>query len=70
MNALAFNEILEAAEKLSLEEQETLVDILHKRLMQQRRAEILRDAEEAEREFQQGTCRPFTPGALTRELGL
>ena len=68
MSVPAFNDILEATERLSIDDQEVLVDIMHRRLIEQRREEILRDAEEAEREFQQGKGRLFTPGMLKQAL--
>lgn len=66
-NAL-FCEILEAADRLSLEEQETLVDILARRMIEHRRAELSSDVAEAERELQEGGCRPVNPDELIREI--
>jgi len=65
---LNFGEILEAADKLPLVEQETLVDILHRRMIARRRAELAKDVEEAEREFQEGRCHPATPEELIAEI--
>ena len=56
-----FADALEAAGKLTLPEQEELVDILHRRMIEQRRAEICQDVQDAEREFQAGGCRPVSP---------
>ncbi len=65
---LTFGEILEAADKLPLVQQESLVDILHRRMISRRRAELAKDIEEAEREFQEGRCRPATPEELIAEI--
>jgi len=40
------------------------VDIMHRRLVERRREEILSNVpRKREKEFQQGKCRPFTPYA-------
>ncbi len=67
-NVLNFGEILDAADKLPLAEQETLLDILHRRTIARRRAELAKDVEEAQREFQEGHCRPATPEELIAEI--
>jgi hypothetical protein len=43
-SVLPFGEVLEAVEKLSLEEQETLIEIIRRRIIEQRRAEIASNA--------------------------
>jgi hypothetical protein len=63
-----FSEALEAAGKLSAPEQEELVDILRRRMIERRREELLNDIRDAEREFQAGGCRPATPSELMKEI--
>jgi len=63
-----FGEVLEAADKLSLEEQESLIDILHRRMIERRRAEIAKDIEEARQEFREGGCQPATPNDIMEEI--
>jgi hypothetical protein len=63
-----FAEVLEAVGRLTLPEQEELVDILRRRTIEQRRAGIAQDIQDAEREFQAGGCRPVTPDELMREI--
>ena len=63
-----FAEALEAAGRLTLPEQEELVDILHRRMIERRRAELVKDIQDAEREFQAGGCRPVTPSELIKEV--
>lgn len=67
-NSVPFGEILEAADELPVEDQETLIAILKNRLRERRRAELLKDIQEAEKEFQEGKCRPVTPDELMREI--
>ncbi len=67
-NTALFGEVLEAAEKLTLEEQETLVDILNRRVIDRRRTELAKDIRDAQREFDDGVCKPTTPDDLMREI--
>ena len=63
-----FAEVLDAAGKLTLPEQEELVDILHRRMIEQRRAELVEDVQDAEREFEAGGCRPASPSELMKDI--
>ena len=65
---LSFGEVLEAVDKLPLEDQESLIDILHRRLMEQRRAELARDIQDARREFREGGSHPVTPDEIMKEI--
>lgn len=67
-NSISFGEVVEAADKLSLEEQETLVDILHRRMIEQRRDELVKDIQKAQREFNNGQCEPASPDELMKEI--
>jgi ADP-dependent phosphofructokinase/glucokinase len=53
-----FNEVLEAIDKLGPEDQEALIEIVERRRIARRRAELAKDIEEARREFQAGSCVP------------
>jgi len=67
-NVMPFGEVLEAVGKLSLEEQETLLDVLHRRIIEHRREELAGDIRQAQQEFQEGHCRPVTPAELMKEI--
>ena len=67
-NTVPFGEVLEAADKLTLEEQETLVDILNRRMMDRRRSELAKDIRDAQQELQGGGCRSITPDELMEEI--
>ena len=67
-NALPFGEVLDAADKLTLEEQETLVDFLSRRLIEYRRSELAREIHDADQEFQSGGCRVVSPQELIQEI--
>lgn len=63
-----FHDVLEAANQLSLEEQATLVEVLHHRIAERRRSEIARDIQEARKELAAGRCRPATPEDLLKDI--
>jgi hypothetical protein len=59
---------VEAAGRLTEEEQETLIELLNRRLADRRRAELVKDIEEAQREFERGTLRPTTTDEIMKEI--
>jgi hypothetical protein len=65
---VSFAEVLEAADRLSPEEQETLIEILHRRAIDSRRQEIAKDIRDAQQEFRKGRCRATTPARIMKEL--
>ena len=65
---ITFGEILEAADRLSLEDQESLLDVLHRRVIDKERAELVKDVQEARKEFNEGKCRPASPDELMKEI--
>ena len=66
--ALSFADVLESAEKLSPEDRETLIDILHRRAIESRRREIAKDIRDAREEHRAGRCRPTTPARIMKEI--
>jgi len=67
-NSGSFAQVLEAADKLSPEEQETLIEILHRRAIEARRREIAKDIRDAQQELRKGRCRPATPARIMKEI--
>ncbi|MBM3333073.1 hypothetical protein FJY63_00260 [Candidatus Sumerlaeota bacterium] len=65
---MSFAEVVEAADELSLEEQEMLIDVLHRRVIEARRREIARDIREAQQEYRKGRCRVVSPADLKKEI--
>jgi hypothetical protein len=49
-----FSEVLDAADKLSVDEQETLMEILSRRIAERNRERLVRDIAEARAEFADG----------------
>jgi hypothetical protein len=60
--------IVDAADRLTVEEQETLVTVLNRRLADRRRAELARDIREGQKEFERGALRPSTPVKIVKEI--
>jgi hypothetical protein len=67
-NVMPFGEVLEAADKLSLEEQEALIAVLHRRLIKRRREELAKDVQDAQQEFEAGQCRAATPAEIMKDI--
>jgi polyphosphate kinase len=64
----SFHVVVEAADRLTEEEQETLIEVLNRRLADRRRAELVTDIQEALREFEGGALRPTTPDEIMKEI--
>jgi hypothetical protein len=65
---LSFRKVLETVEQLSLEDQEMLIAIVRRRLVEQRRSELAKDRQEAQKEFKAGNAHPATPDELMAEI--
>jgi hypothetical protein len=65
---ITFADVVEAADRLSSDEQLELIAILKHRLAEEGRARVLRDVAESEAEFARGECRPVTVDELMREV--
>ncbi len=63
-----FAEVLEAADELPLADQESLVEILHRHIIERRREELVREALEARQEYEEGGCRPVAADELMAEI--
>ena len=67
-NEITFNDVLESVDKLSLDEQETLTEVIRRRLIERRRAELAKEIQNAQREFKEGSCQPATPSDILKEI--
>lgn len=63
-----FGEVLESIERLSLDEQETLMDIVQRRIAERSRKLLKAEIQEARQEFAAGRCQPATADELMREI--
>ncbi len=62
------HEIIAAATKLPVEDQETLVETLQHHLRALKRAELIQEVQTAQKEFAEGKCQTVTPEQLMAEL--
>ena len=67
-NTMTFGDVLETVDRLPLEEQEELIEILRRRVIERRREELAKEIQEARKEFRAGQTRPATPDELMSEI--
>ena len=67
-HVMPFGEVLDAADHLSYDEQQELIAILSRRLVQALRQRVATEIQEARQEFAEGHCLPASPDALMREI--
>ncbi len=63
-----FSDVVDAADDLSLDEQETLVEILRRRIAKRNREALIRDVSEARNEFQTGQARASSVSDIMDEV--
>jgi hypothetical protein len=68
MEPTTFSTVLDAADALSLQEQETLIEILRHRIAERNRQRLIKDVQEARRDFAQGQCPEATADEIMREI--
>ena len=60
--------ILKSPNMLPLEEQETSMEIVCRRVIERRQEELAKGVQDAQREFQAGHCYPMMPDELMAEI--
>jgi hypothetical protein len=63
-----FAQVLDSADGLAIEEQESLVEVLQHRLAEHRREELVTAVKSARREFKEGRCRTATPAQIIKRI--
>ena len=63
-----YGQVLDLIEALPEDQQKSLVDVVGKRLVERRRAALVRSVQEARKEFKSGKLRPATPSDIIRKL--
>jgi hypothetical protein len=66
--AISFDEVLDAVDKLSLDEQQTLLEIVAKRTTEAARKKLIVDILEARKEFSEGLCKPASYQQIMDEI--
>ena len=68
LSVTSFATTLDAADRLTLEEQEELADTLRRRIAEKRRAELVAAVKESRTEFARGDCKPVSVGAIMQRI--
>ncbi len=63
-----FADLVEMIDSLPLDQQETLVDVVRKRIAEDERRRVSASIRAARREHERGRCKPTTPDELMREI--
>ena len=66
--ALKFADVVDSVERLSTDEQETLVEIIRHRLAQRRREVLASEVAEARAEYARGEARPASAEDMLAEI--
>jgi hypothetical protein len=66
--AVRFADLVEMIDRLPLEERESLVEVVRKRIADDQRRRIAASIRAARREQARGRCKPATPDELMREI--
>lgn len=64
----SFAEVIEAIDALSLEEQQTLIEIVVHRVIERSRQQLTTEVQQARTEFSQGQCQPASVESLMAEI--
>jgi len=64
----AFQDAIETVEALPPEDQDMLIELLRKRRIEQRRAELVAEVAEARREYKRGKVRPASVADIVKEI--
>jgi hypothetical protein len=64
----AFGKVLELAETLSLDEKESLLELLTQRTISERRKHLARESAKARREHRQGRAKAISVADLMKEI--
>ena len=64
----SYSQVLDSIEALPEDQQESLMDVVRKRLAERRRAALVTAVGEARKEFKSGKLRPATPAEIMRKI--
>jgi hypothetical protein len=65
---MTFDKTLDAVMKLDYDSKELLIELVRKRLVEERRKKIAREAAKTRRNFQKGKLKPKTAAQVIKEL--
>jgi hypothetical protein len=64
----SYGQVLDSIDALSEDQQESLLDIVRKRLAERRRAALIKSVGEAQKEFKSGKLRPVPSAEIMRKI--
>ncbi len=64
----SFSSVLDAVDKLSIEDQEALIEVIKRRILEYRRTRLANEVRQAQQEFEAGGCFPASPAYLLNEI--
>jgi hypothetical protein len=67
-DSAGFAEVLEAADRLSTDERQELIEILHRRLAEEGRRRVIADVQRSRQEFEAGQCNATSVDDLMHEI--
>lgn len=67
-HAIRFADLIEMIDHLSLEERQSLVDVVRRRIADDQRRRVAASIRSAKRQHSRGQCKPTTPDELMREI--
>jgi len=67
-NSLRFADLVEAAQNLTLEEQESLVELISKNILARKRKMFYRDIDQAKKDFAKGSFKAIKASDLEKEV--
>jgi hypothetical protein len=65
---ITFAEVLETIENFTVDEKETLIDILQHRLIENKRQKIVKSVKESRRDFEKGNLKPVSVDDIMNEI--
>ena len=65
---IPFGEVLEAVDKLSLDEQQVLLEIVSHRMVELSHKKLALEIQDARKEYANGLCRPATSQQIMDEI--
>ncbi len=67
-NVMAFGNMLEEVDKLSLEDQNIFKEILSRRIIERQREQVANEIRNARAEYNAGVCQPISVDDLMKEI--
>lgn len=64
----SYGQVVDSIEALPEDQQESLLELIQRRLAERRRETLVKSVHEARREFKTGKIRPATPSEIMRKV--